>query len=226
MNKNEEERFLEMQEHPENYTEEQLSATDVQQTADALAQLKRAMVSKQQAEEAVDAEAAWQDFAVKHIPSTHHRLWWRNVAAVFAGLVIVGLAYAAAVRWNIAPNFFAHKESVAVVVEKENVQQQSKDKVEPTTVSTDTLSTKTQTDDRVIYDNATLASMLADFSTYYNIKVEYVDEELKSIRLYYQWNKMQTLEQSVAALNGFERFHITVENGSLTVEQGGKEVAE
>lgn len=225
MNKNEDERFLEMQEHPENYTEEQLSATDVLKTADDLAKLKRAMVSKEQAEETVDVEAAWQEFAAKIAP-VQRRLWWRNVAAVFAGLVMVSLAYAVAVRWNIAPNLFAHKESVAVVVEKENVQQPSKDKDEPTTVSADTLPTKTQTDDRVVYDNATLDAVLADFSTYYNIRVEYAADELKSVRLYYQWNKSQTLEQSVAVLNGFERFHITVEDGCLTVEKGGKEVAE
>lgn len=226
MNKNEDERFLEMQEHPENYTEEQLSAKDVQETADALTQLKRAMVGKQQEEESVDVEGAWLDFADKHIAPPRRRLWWRNVAAIFVSLVIVGLAYAAAVRWNIAPKFFAYKESVAGAIHMENTQQPLGDKSQPATVTTDTLSTTTQTDERVVYDNATLDAVLADFSTYYNIKVEYAAEELKSIRLYYQWNKTQTLDQSVAVLNGFERFHIIIDDGCLTVEQGGKEVAE
>lgn len=220
MSNNEDERFLAMQEHPENYTNEQLSADDVQQTHDDLAQLKRAIIRRQQADEAVDVDAAWQEFASMHkVPEPRHRTW-SKAAAVFVGLALTGLAYAAAVHFDVAPNIFAPKEQPTAAATSRNPTNQPQSAAP--TVS-DSLSTGVQT---VVYDNSTLADILSDFATHYNVEVEYEAEALKSIRLFYQWDKSQPLERSVATLNGFDRFHISVADGVLKVENGGKEADE
>lgn len=217
MNRNEDERFLEMQEHPENYTHEQLTDPDVQQTLGEMAQLKRAMVHKQQADEAVDVDAAWQEFAAKHMAPARRRMWRSKATAVVAGLALTGLAYAAAVHLDAAPNIFAPSEqqtTEATVLDPGNQL--------PNAVPTasDTLSTGVQT---VVYDNTDLADIIEDFSSHYGVQVDYPDEDLKSIRLFFQWDKSLSLEQNIAMLNGFDRFHISLADGVLTIEKGGKE---
>lgn len=217
MNRNEDERFLEMQEHPENYTHEQLTDPDVQQTLGEMAQLKRAMVRKQQADEAVDVDAAWQEFAAKHIAPARRRMWWSKAAAVVAGFALTGLAYAAAVHFDVAPNIFAPVEHPTAAAEVQDPGHQLQTAA-PT--ASDTISTGVQT---VVYDNTDLVDIIEDFSSHYGVQANYADEDLKSIRLFYQWDKSLSIEQNIAILNGFDRFHISLADVVLTIEKGGKE---
>ncbi len=60
--------FLDMQEHPEKYTDEQITALladeDIKAFAETLAISKRAMM--RQEADPVDVDAAWQQFAEAH----------------------------------------------------------------------------------------------------------------------------------------------------------------
>ena len=81
--KNQKQLYLDMQEHPENYTDEQLENM------------------MDQLDQASDAELAWQDFETSHaaaLSKTHFAVLpvIRKVAAIFVGILLLsGIAFAA-----------------------------------------------------------------------------------------------------------------------------------
>ena len=81
--KDQKQQFLDMQEHPENYTDEQLENM------------------MDQLDQTPDAEQAWQEFEASHaasLPMTHFAVLplIRKVAAIFVGILLLsGIAFAA-----------------------------------------------------------------------------------------------------------------------------------
>jgi len=72
--------------------------------------------------------------------------------------------------------------------------------------------------DTLVYENAELATLLAEMATYYNYKVTYKSEDVKHIRLYFTWDKTKPIDDIVAMFNKFERFHITQEKPQMQQE--------
>ena len=114
MNKNQSEekrmQFLDMQEHPEKYTDEQIEALladeNIRAFAQELAMTKRAMMRNEAGE--VDVEEEWEHFSAQHpVPRQRSRM---KIAASIAGVVFAsGLAFAATVQLGILP-FFGNKQ--------------------------------------------------------------------------------------------------------------------
>ena len=79
--------FLDMQEHPENYSDEQLETM-----MDDLDQVP-------------DVDSAWKKIEQKHVSLKVRPLHrWQQIAAAIIGVVVIsGIAIAAVYLWNIAP---------------------------------------------------------------------------------------------------------------------------
>ena len=91
--------LLDMHEHPENYTDEQLVAMLDDQMQEQLATAKRAMTDIPEP----DVDAEWQRFEQEHFAPVKNRRWLK-VAAMIAGvLMLSAFTYAAirAVRHNV-----------------------------------------------------------------------------------------------------------------------------
>ena len=73
-----------------------------------------------------------------------------------------------------------------------------------------------------LYDNAPLEQILTDLSAYYHVDVEYSSEDVRSLRLYYQWEPEYSLDKVIEMLSNFEAFSIHLEGNKLIVESSCK----
>ena len=69
-----------------------------------------------------------------------------------------------------------------------------------------------------LYDNVTLEQMLTELAAYYQVDVEYRSDDVRSVRLYYQWEPDYSLDKVVEMLSHFEAFNIHREGDKLIVE--------
>ena len=81
--------------------------------------------------------------------------------------------------------------------------------------STDTLTVMVEPR---LYDNVPLEQMLAELAAYYKVDVEYRTDDVRSLRLYYEWQPDYTLDKVIEMLNNFESFRIHREDNILIVE--------
>ena len=84
MEKNEKiQMLLDMQEHPENYSEQELKTMlkdpEVRELMEATALLKQAMIWENARKNAVNVDAEWQRFAGQHIADSKPRRGWMKV---------------------------------------------------------------------------------------------------------------------------------------------------
>ena len=182
-------KFLDMQECPANYSDEQIEA--MMDSIDAMP----------------DVEKEWAEFNKAYLTerSNSKHAWKQQIAAAVACLVIVGAVYAAAI--GIVPNVFSmgSKES------KDNVQMAATESVRSEAECADD-------EKNAVFDNVPLEEILSRFSDYYNINVIYINDKTKSVRLYFNWNKSASLDENVSMLNAFDKIKIRIDDDALTVE--------
>ena len=181
--------FLDMQEHPEKYSEEQMEAM-----MDELDQMP-------------DAGTAWQKFE-QHNRQTVLRPShsWLKVAAAFIGILMVsGIAFAAI-------HFIRHATDDKGVLNSPTEETRTSDSHQQT-AEADT----TATPQPKLYDNVPLGEIFKDLSDYYHVNVVYRNEDAPRLRLYYQWKPEYPLEKVVEMLNNFNWIQIQAENDTLFI---------
>lgn len=185
--------FLKMQESPEDYTDEQLEAM-----MDSMDMVP-------------NVEEEWTKFEAAHLHgdnSSRSYVWMKKAASVIVAILLMGIAYAASVATGIMPNVFsAHNESGQLEETLSHIQ-----------TSTSKPQTLTTSKPLVLFDNVTLGDITSEFSTYYNIKVEFKDTKVKDVRLYFNWDKSASLEDNIAVLNAFEKINICLKDNTLIIE--------
>ena len=70
----------------------------------------------------------------------------------------------------------------------------------------------------IIYEDTELATILSDIATFYQVEPVYKKADSKHIRLYFTWDKKQTIDDLIDTFNKFERINITREHQKLIVE--------
>lgn len=222
MNKDEKRLMLfDMQEHPEKYTDEQvadlLADADMKEFLRDMAMTRMAV--KKANPQKVDVDEAWKEFskanvADKVMRQTKTKAVYRSkikVAASIAGIIFLsGFTFAA------VQNGWLRFLSSDKTTDDEAAPEQVTTTIVPVKDSEerkDTLSMKP-----VVFDNTELGVILAEMSEFYRVKVEYLNAETKHIRLFFNWNKTNTLEQNLEILNAFDRIQIDYADGILKVK--------
>ena len=205
--------LLDMQEHPENYSEQALETMledpDVRELMEATAQLKQAMTWEETGKEPVNTGAEWQRFAKTHLADSAPRRGWLKVAATFIGVLFVtGMTFAA-----------IHIVRMVNSQKAETVQVEQPAPVKPsTTTPADTIKTDTIAPKVIRYDEATLYKILTDMGEYYRLRVELRNEDAKTLRLFFQWNQRQEASKVLEQLNMFERIHLVLNDSTIIAE--------
>ena len=199
-------RLLEMQEHPDRYTEEEIrqlmADEECRQLYNAMVRATDAIFMEKLNGQGVEPEAS---------PSKPSTLLsfspvLRKIAAVAIGvLMLSGIAYAAV---QIIRSQEAEVEKQEAVVST-NTQHQSANAQTPA----DSTQTKP-----TVYEDAELATILNEIATFHQCEVVYKNEASKHLRLYFTWNQKATIDDIVGTFNKFERIHITRDNKKLIVE--------
>ena len=191
--------FLDMQEHPENYTDAQLEA----------------MMDELDREP--DTKLAWKDFEQQHdIESRHpqHRLIQilgraprqSRVAAIFIGVAIIsGIAYAT-----------IHQ-----------LRQQAEEPSPQPTAHVSNPQTEAETVAPVRFDDVRLDSILTVVSAHYGKSVCFRSEEARAMKLIMTWKPDEPLADFIDGLNMFDGLSLTLQRDTIFVETTkGKEGAE
>ena len=205
--------LLDMQEHPENYSEQALETMledpEVRELMEATELLKQAMIWENARKSTVNVDAEWQRFAGEHIADSKPHRGWLKVAAVFLGVLFVsGITFAAIHIVRMVNS----QKSQTVQTEQPMTAKAS------TTIPADTVKTDTIAPKIIRYDEATLQKILTDMGEYYRLRVELRNEDAKTLRLFFQWNQRQEASKVLEQLNTFERIHLVLNDSTIIAE--------
>ena len=198
--------LLDMHEHPENYSDEQLAAMLDDEMLLHLATAKRAMTEVPEP----DVDAEWQRFEQAHFAPTRDRRWLK-VAAIFLGVIMLSaFTYAAirAVSHHAVDKAKEPTESVAPAPQPEST-------VGPRLGVADTATVVTEP---IIFDNQPLDQMLEQIAPHYDMQVEFRNEDARALRFYFVWQPDEDLDAALERLNLFESVNISKEGNTIVVE--------
>ncbi len=212
MNKNEKRlMLLNMQEHPERYTDEQMESLladeDVKQFFTDMAMARMAMKKGEKTQ--VDVDKEWRRFSEKRI----HRNRMKVAAAIIGGIFFSVIAVAVVSQSGLIGHSYDTEvaQTTLNATTVKSVKPEISEGNEQENV--DSLDTKP-----VTFDNVKLKNILDKMSIFYHVKVEYRNTEAGDVRLYYNWDKKKTLEENVKLMNAFERFHLNYAGGVIEVK--------
>ena len=203
--------LLDMHEHPENYTDEQLARLlddkSLAALQERLATAKRAMGDVPEP----DVDAEWQRFEQQHFAPVKNRRWLK-VAAMIAGVMMLSaFTYAAihAVRHNAVDKAKEPIETVAP-------ESQTESTVGPRQGVADTVAVVEG--ESVVFDNQPLDQMMERIALHYGMQVEFHNEDARALRFYFVWQPDEDLDAVLERLNLFESVNITKEGNTIVVE--------
>ena len=201
------ERLLDMIEHPEHYTEEEmqkmLADEETREYYDLIIKADDTYTKSHD----VDVDKALQEFETKHL----QHLSWSKIAAVFVGILLVsGVAYAAIVlNKNPSEKQVSQKAQIGRVITDKAAKS-----IDTETTDTDT----TTTQKGQSFDNVELQTILDDISSYYKLNVVYNSDKSRHLRLHFYWDKTKDAETIVESLNHFENVNITLTDSKIDVK--------
>ena len=197
MNSNEKlKRLLEMQEHTERYTDEEIrqlmADEECRQLYEQMVRATDALYSDKTTEKRKDS-------------TIHYSL--KKIAAMFIGvLMIAGVTFATV---HIMRRSGGDNSKSPIQEMRMSATSQHKDTLE---VDSAVVTSP------VIFEDAELAAILGEISAFYQVQTVYQKEDIKHIRLYFTWDKQSSIDDVIDTFNKFERIHITRDDKKLIVE--------
>ena len=189
--------FLDMQEHPEKYSDHQIEAM--------LNELDREP----------DVEAAWLKFSIgqydraenaqHHIHTSRRGL---KIAASFIGILLAsGIALAAfhfiQKSGPTSNSSCDGGEKAGALITNGNDSLPSRGDVEGAPV---------------IFENMPLDSMLMEMADYYHVGVEFTREEARQLRFHFAWKRSESLDRVLERLSNFEAVNLEKRDTVIIVE--------
>ena len=139
----------------------------------------------------------------------------RKVAAVAAVLVVSGITFAAIHLVTRSHQASDKHNTELVASRKDSIQQVSapqKSNIEEKTDSTSLAQLP------LVYENAELQNILTPIAGHFHLQVTYQNESARHIRLFLQLEKNMSLDDIIELLNHFEKVNIRHEGQTLIVE--------
>lgn len=217
------EEILRLIENPDNYDDIEISKMlgdsekadiykTINLTADALSDTSNLDI---------DIDKEWEAFMEKKqhdfLPNRHKvfsHFFSRKIASI--GLIVA--ASMSLIAAGIGVSYSIIKDNKEIKKAEENKVQS---KAEAVVVAADTLTSElppiAETPIK-IFKNESLESILRDLSAHYGVSVSYKSESVKNLHLYYQWDRTQSLEETIGMLNHFQQIHIVISDKSIIVE--------
>ena len=216
--------LLELQDHPEQLTDEQLQQIleddEMHQLVQQLGFAKRAFKHDVIKNDTPDVDAEWEKFAASHAESLDAleeggqkprfalHLATHKIAASFIGVLLAsGIAFAAI---QVIRNISTPKPllpSTEQVIDTKPV----------TSLPADTVKTDTIPIEPYVFNNVPLDSMLTAIAVAHGVSVEFENEAVRQLRFHFVWKRKDSLTRVVEKLNTFEAVNIGMEDNKLVV---------
>lgn len=169
------------------------------------------------AQEMLDSNLDSTNSVVRFIPNIHKvkDVAFLKMVASFVGVLLLSAAAFAAIH-----TFFPHHDDASQnVVDTTKVHAGSfaEDTVpaRPSVPATAALQNKEL---HHVFDNVPLVDMLDTLAKYYGVRVEYLTQEAKQLRFYYEWNGSDELRRVLDELNHSQQVNLSLEGGVIVVE--------
>ena len=226
--------LLELQEHPERVTDEQLQQIladdEMRQLVQQLGVAKRAFKHDELKNDTPDVDAELEKFAASHTeeldaldegewrvgdgtsgirkPRFASLLAPHKIAASFIGVLLAsGIAFAAI---QVVRNISTPKPQLPTT-------EQTTD-IEPlTSLPADTVKADTILVEPYIFNNVPLDSILTVIATAHGVSVEFENDAARGLRFHFVWKREDSLVRVVEKLNTFEAVNIGIEDKTLVV---------
>ena len=216
--------LLELQDHPEQLTDEQLQQIladdEMRQLVKQLSFAKRAFKHDALKNDTPDVEGEWEKFAASHAneldaldeekPKSHFHIYLfsHKIAASFIGLLLAsGIAFAVI---QVVRNISTPKPQLPST-------EQVIDTKPVTSLPADTVKTDTIPTEPYVFNNVPLDSMLTAIAVAHNMQVEFENEAARHLRFHFVWKREDSLSRVVEKLNTFEAVNIVEEDKTLVV---------
>ena len=147
----------------------------------------------------------WTKFEAEHFRG--ERLPLRKIAAMIVGILMLsGIAYAAVQMIRGQETGARSQETVAVANSQLSTPNSQLAEQDSTLMKP------------IVYEDTELTTILDDIATFYQVEPVYKNEATKHIRLYFTWDKKQTIDNIIDTFNKFERINITRYDKILIIE--------
>lgn len=206
---------LDIIEHPDNYTSEQLadilSVPETGEIYNLLVKTSSAVESNKR----IDVDAEWENFSKKHaVRSRRSFLCFGSRAASIAAIVGTSIV---AVSAGIAVTVAVIDHKTESIVNNDVTVTSS-----VVAVSTDTITAQTDTVKvdltPVMFENESLDAIMKMVAAAYGVEVRFNNKEAASLHLYYKLDPALSLDEVVEQLNTFERINITHNGNILNID--------
>ena len=212
--------LLELQDHPEQLTEEQLQQIladeEMRRLAAQMGFAKRAFKQQELQADTPDVEREWERFAASHAEALDAlgeerpkpRFSLLKMAASFIGVLLVsGIAFAAI---QVVRHINTSKP-------QQPTTEQTAGTEPVTSLPADTIKADTIPTEPYVFNNAPLDSMLTTIAAAHGLAVEFENEAARSLRFHFVWKPEDSLARIVEKLNTFEAVNICQEDKKLVV---------
>ena len=230
--------LLELQEHPEQLTDEQLQQIladdEMRQLVEQLAFTKRAIKQSQLTNDTPDVDNEWEQFAASHAeeldaldrsaglgdacqsehetsakPLMIKRLFSHSkIAASFIGVLLASGIAFATIQ--IVRNIKTSKP--------QTVKTEQAAAVSPAaSLPTDTIKADTIPSEPCVFNNVPLDSMLTTIAAAHGVQVKFENDAVRELRFHFVWKREDSLSRVVEKLNTFETVNIAQEDKKLVV---------
>ena len=216
--------LLELQEHPEQLTDEQLKQIladdEMRQLVQQLGFAKRAFKHDELKDNPQDMDDEWEKFAASHaneldaLDEGEHKprflafLAPHKIAASFIGVLLAsGIAFAAI---QVVRNISTSKPQLPTTEQTTDIEPVTSRPVE--TVKADTIPAEP-----CVFNNVPLDSMLTVIAAAHQAKVEFENEAARGLRFHFVWKREDSLTRIAEKLNTFDAVNIVVEDKKLIV---------
>lgn len=168
----------------------------------------------------IDIDYEWEQFSEKHNYKRHNNIikvlsnfLTRNAAAV----ILVTIASLAVVATTISIHYSFDSQSKS----QQPSHLTAKISKQSTLISKDSAhiaKPQVQTPETIVFKNQPLEQIMTSISTYYGCTVNFKTDATKKLRLYFQWNQTQSLEETIEHLDSFEHLEMKLTDNTITVE--------
>ncbi len=216
--------LLELQEHPEQLTDEQLQQIladdEMRQLVQQLGFAKRAFKHDALKNDTPDVEGEWEKFAASHSeeleildegeykPRFLAFISPHKIAASFIGVLLAsGIAFAA---FQVVRNIHTSKPQMATM-------EQATDKKPVTSLPANTIKADIIQSEPYVFNNVPLDSMLTAIAAAHGVQVAFENDAARQLRFHFVWKREDSLTRVVEKLNTFEAVNIGMEDKKLVV---------
>ena len=216
--------LLELQDHSEQLTDEQLQQIyaddEMRQLVQQLGFAKRAFLHDELKNDSPNVDDEWEKFAVRHTeeldaldeggakPRFPTYLFTHKIAASFVGVLLAsGIAFAAI---QVVRNVNTPKPQIASTEQATGIKP-------VTSLPADTVKADTIAAAPYIFNNVPLDSMLTVIAAVHGVGVEFENDAARQLRFHFVWKREDSLSRVVEKLNTFEAVTIGMEGEKLLV---------